>query len=90
MSKTTRAAALRTAGTSKRKAPAKSRKKVSRAEAEAAVRTILEYSGEDPDREGLLETPARVVKAYDEYFSGYTQDPYQILKNRFPYQTGMI
>jgi GTP cyclohydrolase I len=83
LTKTTRAAALRTAGTSKRKAPAKSRKKVSRAEAEAAVRTILEYSGEDADREGLLETPARVVKAFDEYFSGYTQDPYDILKKTF-------
>ena len=82
MTKTTRAAALRAKGPSKQSAP-REVAPVSRAEAKAAVRTILRYSGEDPDREGLLETPARVVKAYDEYFSGYTQDPYQILKKTF-------
>lgn len=84
MSKTTRAAALRTAEPSRRKAPAtKAEGKVSREEAEAAVRVLLRYSGEDPNREGLLETPARVVKAFDEYFEGYRQDPYQILQKTF-------
>ncbi len=82
MTKTTRAAALRAKEPSKRSVTRETAA-VSRAEAEAAVRTILRYSGEDPDREGLLETPARVVKAFDEYFSGYTQDPYQILKKTF-------
>ena len=89
MNKTTRAAALRAKEPS-RQSPARGPKKaVSRAEAEAAVRTLLKYSGEDPDREGLLETPARVVKAFDEYFSGYTQDPYQILKRRSRKRTAM-
>jgi GTP cyclohydrolase I len=46
----------------------------SRAEAEAAVRTLIGYMGEDPDREGLLDTPRRVVKAYDEMFGGYRRD----------------
>lgn len=45
-----------------------------RSEAEAAVRTLLAYLGEDPDREGLAETPARVIRAYDELFSGYGHD----------------
>ena len=82
MTKTTRAAAPRAKGPSQLSAPRETGP-VTREEAEAAVRVILRYSGEDPDREGLLETPARVVKAYDEYFSGYTQDPYQILKKTF-------
>ncbi|MGD9537271.1 MAG: GTP cyclohydrolase I FolE [Alphaproteobacteria bacterium] len=75
---------MRTAEPSRRKAPAtKAEGKVSREEAEAAVRVLLRYSGEDPNREGLLETPARVVKAFDEYFEGYRQDPYQILQKTF-------
>jgi GTP cyclohydrolase I len=45
------------------------------AEAEEAVRTLLRWVGDDPDREGLLETPQRVVKAYREMFAGYDQDP---------------
>lgn len=47
----------------------------SRAEAEEAVKTLLGYLGEDPTRGGLLETPARVIRAYDEMFAGYTADP---------------
>ncbi len=46
-----------------------------RAEAEAAVRTLLAWAGENPDREGLRQTPARVVEAYEEFFSGYKDDP---------------
>ena len=57
--------------------------KPSRAEAEAAVRTILRYVGEDPERDGLLDTPARVIKAYDEYTRGYHQDPEAILEKTF-------
>ncbi|MXP63631.1 GTP cyclohydrolase I FolE [Roseomonas sp. M0104] len=55
----------------------------SRAEAEAAVRTLLLWAGDDPQREGLLDTPARVVRAYEEFFSGYGEDPVQILARSF-------
>ncbi len=55
----------------------------SRAEAEAAVRTLLRWAGDDPDREGLVETPSRVVKAYEELFSGYNQDPKEVLERIF-------
>ena len=55
----------------------------SRAEAEDAVRTLLRYVGEDADRDGLKDTPARVIKAYDEYTRGYHQDPEQILMKTF-------
>ena len=55
----------------------------SRAEAEDAVRTLLQWAGDDPDREGLLDTPKRVVKAYEEYFQGYNADPEEILQRTF-------
>ena len=58
-------------------------KKVSDKEAEEAFKTILTWMGEDPNREGLLETPKRVVKAYKEYFGGYTEDPNKILSKTF-------
>ena len=54
-----------------------------RSEAEEAVRTILSWMGEDPKREGLLETPKRVMKAYKEYFAGYKIDPSKILDKTF-------
>lgn len=54
-----------------------------REEAEAAVRTLLAWAGDDPDREGLLETPKRVVKAYEELFAGYFQDPQEHLERVF-------
>ena len=57
--------------------------KPTREQAETAVRTLLEYIGEDPTREGLVETPKRVVKAYDEFFDGYTQDPAEVLQKTF-------
>ena len=56
---------------------------VSDKEAEEAFKTILTWLGEDPDREGLLETPKRVMKAYKEYFSGYKIDPDKILDKTF-------
>ena len=52
-------------------------------EAEAAVRTLIEWAGDDPDREGLLDTPGRVVRAYRELFSGYEADPRDYLKRTF-------
>ncbi len=55
----------------------------SREEAEAAYSTILRYAGDDPTRDGLQETPARAVRALDEYFSGYQIDPTTILKKTF-------
>lgn len=51
--------------------------------AEAAVRTLIRWAGEDPSREGLVDTPARVVRAYAEWFEGYTQDPAGILQRTF-------
>ncbi|MFN3888824.1 MAG: GTP cyclohydrolase I FolE [Beijerinckiaceae bacterium] len=55
----------------------------SRAEAEEAVRTLLRWVGENPGREGLLDTPKRVVKAYEQFFAGYHQDPDEILGTIF-------
>lgn len=55
----------------------------SREEAERAVRTLIEWAGDDPGREGLLDTPKRVVKAFEEYFQGYNADPEEILKRTF-------
>src|SRR5580692_2074677 len=55
----------------------------SRAETEAAVRTLIRWAGDDPDREGLRSTPARVVRAYEEWFSGYSDDPREYLKRTF-------
>jgi GTP cyclohydrolase I len=55
----------------------------SRAEAEEAVRTLLRWAGDDPQREGLLGTPDRVVRAYEEWFAGYGEDPVEILKRTF-------
>jgi GTP cyclohydrolase IA len=57
--------------------------KPTRQEAEAAVRTLLRWIGEDPEREGLLDTPARVVKAYEDLYSGYRADPAAPLKRVF-------
>ena len=57
--------------------------KVSDKEAEEAIRTILSWMGEDPKREGLLETPKRVVKAFKEYFKGYKENPIQVLDKTF-------
>jgi GTP cyclohydrolase I len=55
----------------------------SQAEVEQAFRELLRWIGEDPDRDGLREMPARLVRAYQEYFSGYRQDPEQILRKTF-------
>ena len=52
-------------------------------QAEEAFKTILKWIGEDPNREGLLETPKRVIKAFKEYFKGYNQDPIKDLKKTF-------
>ena len=56
---------------------------VDQAAAEAAVRTLLRWAGDNPDREGLLDTPKRVAKAYRDWFSGYAVDPAEYLKRTF-------
>ena len=55
----------------------------SRSEAEAAFKTIIRWAGDDPARDGLKETPARVARAYEEFFKGYSDDPEAILKKTF-------
>jgi GTP cyclohydrolase I len=56
---------------------------VSREQAEDAVRTLLRWAGDDPAREGLVDTPARVARAYADWFSGYTEDPRDYLRRTF-------
>src|SRR5690606_29531783 len=56
---------------------------VTRAQAEEAVRTLLRWAGGDPGREGLLDTPRRVVEAYADWFSGYRVDPHEYLSRTF-------
>jgi GTP cyclohydrolase I len=69
-------------------APIMERNKVSRGDAEAAVRTLLRWAGEDPAREGLLDTPQRVVDAYTDWFSGYAIDPSDYLRRTFEETAG--
>ena len=57
--------------------------KPSREKAMDAVRTLIEWAGDDPNREGLIETPKRVVNAYMQFFEGYEQDPEEILRKTF-------
>ncbi|MEA2953605.1 MAG: cyclohydrolase [Alphaproteobacteria bacterium] len=66
-----------------KKAATKQTEKPSRAEAEAAVRTLIRWTGDDPDREGLLATPARVARAFEEWFSGYGENPRDYLSRTF-------
>ena len=59
------------------------RPRPARADVEAAVRLLIEWTGDDPDREGLVDTPARVVRAYEEFFEGYKTDPAELLARTF-------
>ena len=61
----------------------RSQPRPTRGEAEAAARTLLAWAGDDPEREGLVDTPARVVRAYEEFFVGYEVDPVQLLERTF-------
>lgn len=54
-----------------------------RIEVEAAVRTIIRWAGDNPERDGLIETPSRVTRAFEEFFAGYAQDPVGILQKTF-------
>lgn len=62
---------------------AESAQRPSRTEAEQAVETLLRWAGDDPTREGLLDTPKRVVKAFEDFFSGYGTDPEELLSRTF-------
>jgi GTP cyclohydrolase I len=73
--------ATRKAAASQKRSPARARP--SRAEAEEAVRTLIAWAGDDPAREGLIDTPRRVTEAYEEYFSGYRLDPAEVLARQF-------
>ena len=66
-----------------RAAAAASTDRPSREEAEAAIRTLLRWAGDDPAREGLVDTPARVARAYEEFFAGYAIDPVALLERTF-------
>jgi len=68
--------------------PASPRRRPSQAEAEEAVRTLIAWAGDDPSREGLRETPRRVVGAFEEYFSGYRLDPTEVLSKTFEEAAG--
>ncbi len=57
--------------------------KPTREEAHAAVKTLIAWAGDNPEREGLLDTPKRVVKAYEEFFAGYAEDPKKVLSKTF-------
>ena len=66
-----------------RKHTGKNMTKPTDAEVHEAVKTLILWTGDNPDREGLIETPKRVAKAYKEFFSGYEEDPYGILNKTF-------
>ncbi len=71
-----------------RAAPAKLGSRPSREEAEAAVRTLIAYTGDDPLREGLVDTPKRVVDAYEEVYQGYNECPVEVLDRTFSETSG--
>src|SRR5579871_6286763 len=79
----TPAGKLAKAGSKKSAPKAAASKKPSRAEAEAAIRVLLRWAGDDPEREGLLDTPARVARSYEEFFKGYAEDPEALLARTF-------
>jgi GTP cyclohydrolase I len=63
--------------------PTLAARRPSRADAEEAVRTLIAWAGDDPNREGLVDTPRRVTDAFEEYYSGYGQDPAAVLSRQF-------
>ncbi len=77
------AAAAQLAAASSASDDAASAPRPTREEAEQAVRTLILWAGDDPDREGLLDTPGRVVRSYEEFYSGYSEDPTLLLERTF-------
>src|SRR5258705_6801173 len=70
--------------------PAPAEPRPSREQAEAAVRTLLRWAGDEPNRESLRDTPARVVRAYEDWFSGYSDDPVIFLQRNFEEVEGYV
>jgi len=68
--------------------PSAKPKRPDRAAVESAFRTIIEWTGDNPDRDGLIETPARMARSYEEFFAGYGQDPAEILQKTFEETAG--
>lgn len=79
----TPAAKLAKSGPGRKKSAKAAAAKPSRAEAEAAIRVLLRWAGDDPEREGLIDTPARVARSYEEFFKGYAEDPEALLARTF-------
>ncbi len=77
---------IRTLG--RAQSPAAKSSQPDRSEVETAFRTIIEWTGDDPDRDGLIETPARMARAFEEFFGGYRQDPAEILQKTFEETAG--
>jgi GTP cyclohydrolase I len=75
--------AMKATASRKRKVKSPALDRPDRDDALKAVRTLIRWAGDDPDREGLLETPDRVVRSYEEFFSGYGQDPAEVLAKTF-------
>jgi GTP cyclohydrolase I len=75
--------AMKAAASRKRKVTSPVVDRPDRAEALQAVRTLIRWAGDDPDREGLIDTPDRVVRSYEEFYSGYGQDPNEVLAKTF-------
>jgi GTP cyclohydrolase IA len=73
----------RSSGSQSQSEPAEPTSRPSRAEAEQAAATLIRWAGDDPGREGLIETPARIVRAYEEWFAGYGEDPNELLRRTF-------
>jgi GTP cyclohydrolase I len=73
----------RSSGSQSQSEPAKPTSRPSRAEAEQAATTLIRWAGDDPGREGLIETLARIVRAYEEWFAGYGEDPNELLRRTF-------
>ena len=69
--------------TPKKNLPITNKNGISREEAEKAVETLIKWAGDDPNREGLKDTPKRVVNAYNEFFAGYSNSPENVLKKTF-------
>ena len=69
--------------TQKKKLPISNRNGISREDAEKAVETLIKWAGDDPKREGLRDTPKRVINAYKEFFAGYQSSPEEVLKKTF-------
>ena len=86
MNKSAKHNAIRSSSADSASEPAE--RKPSLVEAEDAVRTLIRWAGDDPSREGLIDTPNRVIRSYEEFFSGYASDPEEVLSRSFEETAG--